>query len=155
LLGVEIAKKLIGVKQSTGDLFTLPIILGMIIGRIGCFLSGVSEPTFGIETTLPWGMDLGDGLLRHPTSLYEIFFLATLGLLIHRSSQIFPRAGDAFKTFLIAYLIFRFFIDFIKPTEALALGLTSIQLTCLAGIIYYSKSIFRMSRELFQKKDIS
>ncbi|WAC00977.1 prolipoprotein diacylglyceryl transferase [Lacinutrix neustonica] len=39
LLGVELAKKHIGETQSSGDLFTLPIILGIFIGRIGCFLS--------------------------------------------------------------------------------------------------------------------
>src|SRR5690348_15765054 len=40
LIGVEIAKKLIGVTRSTGDLFVLPLITAMGIGRIGCFLTG-------------------------------------------------------------------------------------------------------------------
>ncbi len=38
LLRGEISKKIIGEKQSSGDLFTLPIILWIFIGRIGCFL---------------------------------------------------------------------------------------------------------------------
>ena len=74
LLGVEISKKIIGEKVSSGDLFVFPIILGIFIGRIGCFLSGVNEFTYGKVTTSIFGMDLGDGLLRHPTSLYELFF---------------------------------------------------------------------------------
>ena len=51
LLGVELVKKMIGEKQSSGDLFTLPIILGIIIGRLGCFLTGIKEFTFGKETS--------------------------------------------------------------------------------------------------------
>ena len=47
LLGVELAKKIIGEKQSSGDLFVFPIILGIFIGRIGCFLSGINEFTYG------------------------------------------------------------------------------------------------------------
>lgn len=66
LLGVEIAKKIIGETQSSGNLFTFPIIVGIFIGRIGCFLSGTNEFTYGSETTFFARMDLGDGVLRHP-----------------------------------------------------------------------------------------
>ncbi|HDN27679.1 MAG TPA: hypothetical protein ENG03_11405 [Thioploca sp.] len=34
ILGVEIAKKLVGIMHSSGDLFCFPIILGIMIGRI-------------------------------------------------------------------------------------------------------------------------
>src|SRR5271169_5368745 len=37
LIGVELAKKLYGIRGSTGDPFVFPILLGLIIGRIGCF----------------------------------------------------------------------------------------------------------------------
>ncbi|MBS1935503.1 MAG: prolipoprotein diacylglyceryl transferase, partial [Bacteroidetes bacterium] len=78
LIGVEISKKIINEKQSSGDLFTFPLIVGIFIGRIGCFLSGTKEFTYGKETGFITGMDLGDGLRRHPTSLYEIIFLILL-----------------------------------------------------------------------------
>ena len=84
LLGVELAKKIISEKQSSGDLFTLPIILGIMIGRLGCFLSGIKEFTYGKETSFFMGMDLGDGLTRHPIALYEIVFLLALFVLIKR-----------------------------------------------------------------------
>jgi phosphatidylglycerol---prolipoprotein diacylglyceryl transferase len=74
LIGVETAKKIIKENQSSGDLFTFPIITGIIIGRTGCFLSGINEFTYGNETGFITGMDLGDGLSRHPTSLYEIAY---------------------------------------------------------------------------------
>src|SRR5207244_3828662 len=38
LIGVEIAKKASGITRSTGDRFVYPLIVGIAIGRIGCFL---------------------------------------------------------------------------------------------------------------------
>ena len=46
LLVVEITKKIIHEKSSSGDLFTYPLILAMMIGRIGCFTSGLTEETY-------------------------------------------------------------------------------------------------------------
>ena len=45
LLVVEITKKIIHEKSSSGDLFTYPLILAMMIGRIGCFTMGLGEET--------------------------------------------------------------------------------------------------------------
>jgi phosphatidylglycerol---prolipoprotein diacylglyceryl transferase len=60
-IGVEIAKKFHGVRQSTGDLFVFPLIAGIAVGRVGCFLEGLPDHTYGIATNLPWGVDFGDG----------------------------------------------------------------------------------------------
>jgi len=138
LFGVELTKKIIGEKKASGDLFVYPIILALIIGRIGCFSMGVYEETYGIETALPWGMNLGDGVLRHPATIYEIIFLACLwiGLRQVQKKRLLEN-GALFKLFMIAYLTFRVCLDFIKPASLLFLGLTTIQLTCLAGLIYY------------------
>ena len=109
LLGVELAKKYIGETQSSGDLFVFPIILGIFIGRIGCFLSGINEFTYGKETSFFTGIDLGDGLLRHPTSLYELVFLIMLlfGLKqLQNNSNL--NNGDLFKWFMLLYFGFRF-----------------------------------------------
>lgn len=138
LFGVELTKKMIGEKRASGDLFVYPMILALIIGRIGCFSMGVYEETYGVETALPWAMNLGDGLLRHPATIYEIIFLFFLWIGLRQIQK--KRSlenGALFKLFMIAYLVFRFCLDFIKPAYFLFLGLTSIQLTCLAGLIYY------------------
>jgi prolipoprotein diacylglyceryltransferase len=141
LIGVELTKKMIGVKRSTGDAFVYPLIVGTAVGRIGCFLTGLSDRTYGIATTLPWGVDFGDGIPRHPTQLYEIFFL--LGLMIFLSNRRrFPRQeGDLFKFYMIAYLSFRLLIDFIKPDFHPILGFSAIQLACVLGLLYYHRHI--------------
>ncbi|MEN8445779.1 MAG: prolipoprotein diacylglyceryl transferase family protein [Cyanobacteria bacterium J06555_13] len=145
LAGVEITKKMIGVSQSTGDSFVFSVLWGMAIGRVGCFLTGLSDRTYGIATTLPWGVDFGDGIARHPTQLYEISFLLLLCLLLRWYGHQPRRAGDQFKLFMIAYLGFRFLIDFIKPEFRPLLGLSAIQIACLGGLIYYRHSIFKWS----------
>ena len=147
LLGVELAKKIIGEKQSSGDLFVFPLILAIIIGRIGCFLTGVNEFTYGEITTSFTGMDLGDGLLRHPIALYEIAFLIVLWIVLWRiKPMIIDRAGLLFKLFMLSYFGFRFGIEFIKPNVFYFFGLSSIQWLCIICYIYYFrtlKSIFK------------
>lgn len=143
LLGVEFAKKIIGEKASSGDLFTLPIILGIGIGRIGCFLAGVKEFTYGKETSSFLGMDLGDGIARHPTALYEVAFLLLLFIFIIRikKKKTSLKSGLVFKIFMISYFLFRFFIEFLKPNTFLVLGLSSIQFLCLICLAYYAKTL--------------
>jgi phosphatidylglycerol---prolipoprotein diacylglyceryl transferase len=150
IIGVEITKHYIGVKQSTGDGFVTPLIFGMMIGRVGCFLTGLDDRTYGTVTTLPWGVDFGDGLLRHPTPLYEILFLFGLFLVIRWRAGYgcrWPAAGrrpsgDAFKFFTLGYLSFRFLIDFIKPDFHPLLGVSAIQIACFAGLCYYFRSFY-------------
>jgi prolipoprotein diacylglyceryltransferase len=144
LLGVEIIKKFIGEKKASGDLFVYPFLLALIIGRIGCFSMGIYEETYGNETNFFTGMNLGDGRLRHPVTLYEIVFLIILWVLMRFSaSRISFQPGALFKIFMISYLLFRFLIDFIKPHYTFNFGMSAIQVSCLAGLIYYSPYIVR------------
>ena len=145
LLGVEIAKKTIGEQESSGDLFTFPIILGIFIGRIGCFLSGINEFTYGKETTFFTGMNLGDGILRHPISLYELLFLIFIFIYLkHIQSVKHLKNGLLFQYFMILYFSFRFFIEFLKPNQFFVLGLSSIQLLCIICLLYYYKTILKI-----------
>jgi phosphatidylglycerol---prolipoprotein diacylglyceryl transferase len=143
LVGVELTKKWIGVHQSTGDVLVYPLIVGTAIGRVGCFLTGLSDRTYGIATTLPWGVDFGDGIARHPTQLYEIVFLLVLALTLRFLDRYLVQSGDRFKCYMIAYLSFRLWIDFIKPDFHPWLGLSAIQIACLLGLIYYSQNLPR------------
>jgi len=149
LAGVETIKKIIGEKQRSGDLYTYPILLGLIIGRIGCFSMGVHEETYGLPTNCFTGMNLGDGLLRHPVALYEIVFLLLLALMIRWISFRFPTdSGALFKIFMIGYLLFRFLLDFIKPHYTWQVGLSSIQIACLLGLLYYIRYIVQPKKLL-------
>ncbi len=138
LIGVELAKKMVGHKESTGDLIVFPLMIAMIIGRIGCFLTGVYEPTFGLPTISVFGMDLGDGISRHPVALYEIVFLSLLFIFLQwiKKIKIYP-SGFLFQIFMLTYFSFRFLIEFIKPRYEVIYGLGTLQLVCIVVILYY------------------
>jgi prolipoprotein diacylglyceryltransferase len=131
-LGVELAKRLSGIHRRTGDLFALPLCVGIAVGRIGCLLAGLADDTYGQPTSLPWAVDLGDGIGRHPVQIYEILFLALLAFVIARPTQ-WPE-GARFRIFLASYLAWRVVIDFLKP-QPLIHGLNLIQWSCLAGLL--------------------
>ena len=115
-----------------------PLILAMIIGRIGCFLTGVHEETYGIPTDFIFGMHLGDQYLRHPVALYEIAFLIILWIVLKiiQKKNKYP-SGFIFQLFMMSYFTFRFLLDFIKPRVELLGNLGTIQLVCIGVIIYY------------------
>jgi len=140
LIGVELTKKRIGVTTSSGDLMVYPLILAMMIGRTGCFLAGLEDGTYGVASTLPWAINFGDGIPRHPTNLYEILFWILLWITLHETEKRKQLAdGSKFKLLMISYLCFRFLIEFIKPAYSFSFGLSVLQLTALAGLIYYYK----------------
>jgi phosphatidylglycerol---prolipoprotein diacylglyceryl transferase len=140
LFAVELAKQILGIKRCTGDLFAVPLCLGIAIGRIGCFLTGLEDHTAGIATSLPWGVNFGDGAPRHPTQLYEALFALALGGYLWRRMHL-SVPGDIFKRFMVAYFTFRLACDFLKTDVRVFLGLSSIQLACVAMLVYYSADL--------------
>ena len=149
LAGVEIAKKLDGVRGSTGDAFVWPLMLGMAIGRIGCFLSGLDDHTAGNPTRLPWAVDFGDGVPRHPTQLYEVAFLAAWASLLAGRGDRLPQPGDRFRAFMVGYLLYRLCIEAIRPIPLHYFGfLSGLQLLCVAGLLYYHRDIPRIAKDL-------
>jgi phosphatidylglycerol:prolipoprotein diacylglycerol transferase len=144
ILGTELAKRIIGEKRRTGDMFVYPLLLGIAVGRIGCFLTGVADDTAGLPTSLPWGLDQGDGVARHPTALYEILYVGLLALGLRaaeKTGRLLP--GDLFRLFAIGYFAWRFGVEFLKPIEPLALGLTSIQLVSALVVLAYGLPMLR------------
>jgi prolipoprotein diacylglyceryltransferase len=131
-LCVEVAKRLSGIRRRTGDLFALPLCVGIAIGRIGCFIAGLADDTYGKATHLPWAVDLGDGIGRHPVQIYEILFLILLGMAVSTKAKL-PE-GARFRIFLGSYLAWRLAIDFLKP-QPLVGGMNLIQWVCLAGLV--------------------
>jgi phosphatidylglycerol---prolipoprotein diacylglyceryl transferase len=123
-LAVEIAKKILGVHAKTGDAIAFPLAVCIAIGRWGCFFNGCC---FGTETHVPWAVDFGDGMHRHPTQIYEsLFHLAMAIALWHLLGRCLLR-WQRLKLYLIAYCIFRFATEFIRPEPRVTGGLTGYQ----------------------------
>jgi phosphatidylglycerol:prolipoprotein diacylglycerol transferase len=125
-LGVELAKFALNIRVKTGDSFALPLALALAVGRWGCYFNGCC---FGQPTDWPCGVDFGDGVSRHPTQIYEfLFHLAMAGVLcqIIRSGVL---VNQRLKLYLIAYCVYRFLTEMIRPEPAQFMGLTFYQTT--------------------------
>lgn len=133
-LAVELLKLVMHLRTRTGDLFAVPLCVGIAIGRLGCFFAGLADDTYGVATKLPWGVDFGDGVRRHPTQLYEFLFLAVLAWVLWKWQRRPHAEGQVFRGFLAAYLLWRLVIDFIKPQPLIA-GMNVIQWACVGGLV--------------------
>jgi len=135
---IELFKQQHKIQGSTGAYFVPSLAIGIVIGRIGCFLTGLEDYTYGTVTTHPFGYDFGDGLLRHPVQLYESAFMA---LFLLYSVTIFLKNRLFFKhymfyLFILFYASQRFFLEFLKPYESMLLNLNIFQILCLILIVY-------------------
>jgi prolipoprotein diacylglyceryltransferase len=139
-LAVEVTKVALGIRAKTGDSFALPLAFALAVGRWGCFFNGCC---YGTPTDLPWGVRFhhteADGTIsfvpRHPTQIYESIFhlsMAIVLVLLFRY-DLLPR--QRLKFYLIAYGLYRFLTEYIRPEPAWWLGLTFYQWAALAMVV--------------------
>ena len=130
-IGVELAKALVDVQTKTGDSFAIPLAVAIGIGRLGCYVAGCC---YGVPTSLPWGVDFGDGVHRHPTQLYETAFHLTSAVILWvlERRNLFPT--QRLKLYFLAYCIYRILTEFIRPEVPLTAGLTGYQWAALVLI---------------------
>jgi phosphatidylglycerol:prolipoprotein diacylglycerol transferase len=120
------------VRVKTGDSFALPLALALAVGRWSCFFNGCC---YGRPTDLPWGVDFGDGVLRHPTQVYEsLFHLTMAGVLLWLMGRGLFRT-HRLQLYLIAYGVFRFATEYLRPEPAGMLGLTYYQWAALVLVV--------------------
>ncbi len=119
--------------------FGLPI--GYAIGRIGCQVSGDGD--YGKASDVPWAMAYPDGTVPtteevHPTPVYETLLMGTLGFVLWNLRDA-VRQGGLFALYLVFGGLERFFIEFLRRNEDVALGMTAAQLESLllvaAGLV--------------------
>jgi len=138
IVGVEFYKRLNGIQGSTGRAFVAPLAAGIAVGRLGCFFAGLPDYTYGIPTSLPWGVDFGDGIPRHPVQLYESGSMLVFLMLYLRGialrAPLFLR--DGFYLFVAYYGVQRFFWEFLKPYPTLLAPFNVFHILCLAMVAY-------------------
>jgi prolipoprotein diacylglyceryltransferase len=144
IVAVELYKLARGIRQSTGLVFAGPFAAGVAVGRWGCLFAGLPDQTFGIATSLPWAVNLGDGVARHPVQLYESFAMAlfllafVLGLRLRAAWAM----GHGFYWLAISYGAQRFIWEFLKPYPALIGPFNHFHLMC-AGLVVYGALMIR------------
>lgn len=130
------------------DLAALSIPLGYFFGRVGNFLN---QELVGRETTSTIGIYV-NGVLRHPSQLYEAFFegvVIFIILIFYRKYQ--KNSGELIALYGMLYPIMRFFCEFFRAPDSnigfLTFGLSMGQIlsflmfiTGLSLMIYIKKS---------------
>jgi phosphatidylglycerol:prolipoprotein diacylglycerol transferase len=140
IIGIELYKWTMGISVRTGARFALPLAVGVAIGRIGCYLAGLDDFTYGTPTALPWGHDFGDGVPRHPVQLYEsaamaAFAVCYVAAVLRQNDRVI---ANGFYLVLIYYGLQRFLWEFLKPYAALIGPLTLFHLLSLFILFYAS-----------------
>jgi phosphatidylglycerol:prolipoprotein diacylglycerol transferase len=129
---VELGKWWMAIPVKTGDTFALPLACALVVGRWGCFCNGCC---YGTPTELPWGRDFGDGLLRHPTQAYESLFHLSMAFVLWLLLREEILRGHHLQIYLIAYGIYRFLTEYIRPEPISLGGLTFYQWASLGLIV--------------------
>lgn len=145
IAAVELYKLARGMHGSTGLAFVAPLALGIAVGRLGCFFAGLPDYTYGIPTQVPWGVNFGDGVARHPVQVYETLAMLTFLCVFLRAaalrSEMVLRHG--FYLFVAWYAAQRFLWEFLKPYPAILGQLNLFHLIAIALLVY---SIIMMVR---------
>jgi prolipoprotein diacylglyceryltransferase len=137
-LGVEIAKRVVGIRHSTGDAFAVSMPLAQGIGRIGCFLHGCCV---GAVSTGPLAVDLA-GVPRLPTQLFESAAdLALAGWLWTIRTRPRP-AGHLFRRALVGYAAIRLTLEPLRGDTGWRIGpLTAVQVFCALAIVGFGGTL--------------
>lgn len=147
IAAIEIYKARKGITGSTGLIFVASFPVSVAIGRIGCYLSGLPDMTYGTATALPWGRDFGDGILRHPVQLYEsaamLIFLAAAAIAARNRNPFFMANG--FYLMIGFYAAQRFMWEFLKPYARVIGPFNLFHLVCLA-LLAYAALMLRQGR---------
>lgn len=128
-IGVYIGTKQLGLRfLSVADAIAPGLLIAQGIGRLGNYFN---QELFGLPTTLPWGLQidssnpaypkgLPEGLLFHPTFLYEMLWnFAGAALLLILASRLNLQWGRVFALYLVVYSTGRIWVEAIRidPSE--------------------------------------
>jgi len=128
------------------DLFAPAVLLGIAVGRIGCFLNACC---IGVEAPAPWGVvfaDAGFTTPRYPAPLYEMVLdLIAMGFILY-SEKHKKFEGELMLSALCYYSVIRFIIEFFRDNHLDNLsdyGLSLAQYFCIAVVLFLSVLIFK------------
>lgn len=125
-LGVEWAKRRLGIRRPTGDSFALPLALALGFGRLGCMAAGccagvVCEPHW-------WAYVDADGTPRVPVQAAEAVFHFGAAVVLFVAARRRRAGGRRLAAYLAVYAVLRFGLEFVRLQPPMLAGLTWHQL---------------------------
>ena len=140
--GVEIMKRLVLHEKSTGDAFAVILPVGLLLGRVGCWLHGCC---LGKPVSDSFILTLRDraGVTRWPAVPVEmVFLLVMLALILFWNWQGKYR-DRLFFIFLTAYGLFRFAHEWMRDTPKWGRVISGYQVIALAmavlGMVMFAR----------------
>ena len=104
----------------------MPVAVAVGIGRLACFSVGCC---YGTPTTLPWAVTFPaiDTQPRHPTQLYETAFHLLAAVVLAWLQRRGMFRYQLIKLYILAYLVYRFATEWLRPEARLWGNLTGYQ----------------------------
>ncbi|MCR6575468.1 prolipoprotein diacylglyceryl transferase [Campylobacter insulaenigrae] len=96
------------------DLVAISVPLGYVFGRIGNFLN---QELFGKVTQVPWGIYV-DGVLRHPSQLYEAFLEGIIiFVILYFLRKVKKYDGELIVYYTMLYAAARFICEIFREPD--------------------------------------
>lgn len=141
------------------DLWAVGAPIGLFLGRLANFING---ELLGKWTTMAWGVIFKDGVLRHPSQIYEALsegiVLFCVMLYCFYKKQLYFRRKALSGIFCLGYGIARFVCEFFREPDSIfsedlliKTGLNLNQYMSI-GIFFLGMLLFLTSRTLYQER---
>lgn len=135
------------------DALAISLPFSQAVGRFGNYFN---QELFGIETTLPWAIELS-GTSRHPLFAYEAVLMLVLGwwLWLNAKKLNFGK-GWIFSLYLISYGWIRFWLDFLRAQKTMFAG-SELGLNQVIILIFIATSVlwvWQKKSEFFKHKHL-
>lgn len=140
-----------------GDTLTPGTALGQTVGQFACLFNGDS---YGKPTDLPWAITHTDprslaplNVPLHPIEIYEMAAYFMVFLIVWSTRNKYRADGFAFFTYLSAYGVARYFIEFFRGHPAIfAWGIPAAQVISAALVFASLVSFFLLGKSRKEKK---
>ncbi|MCP4024366.1 MAG: prolipoprotein diacylglyceryl transferase [Desulfobacteraceae bacterium] len=131
-IGINISKRVNGIKTNFGDMYILPLCMGVFWGKFGCYFNGCcASPDYPIQI---WSA--GFHLL-----LFFFFYY------LHTKEHL---TGGHFALYMILYSLFRFCSEFIRTEPQILFNFTIYQMMAMIITPYF---IYVFSQRIFKKRE--
>jgi len=125
-----------------GDTLAPGIALGQTIGQFACLFNGDS---YGRPAGLPWAITYTDprslaplNIPLHPIEIYEMAAYFLVFLVVWNMRKKYQADGFTFLTYLSAYGVARFFVEFFRGAPAIFAGGIPAAQVFAAAMIFVS-----------------
>lgn len=139
------------------DILAPAVALGQTLGQFACLANGDS---YGKQTDLPWAITYTDprsmaplNIPLHPIELYEMGAYFLVFLLVWKTRKQFKVEGYSFLTYLVAYGVARFLMEFLRGHPAVfAGGIPAAQVFSAALILASIAGFFLLGKSRNERR---